>query len=110
MKSTDINHATHVIRLLQGKTIEILYAMRLHPVRLSELRRNIPFASKKSLSASLKLLRAKGIIVRHDLSDSLLHVEYDFAEEMRRPLSELLKHLEEFGTNHLSVLQAGSST
>lgn len=50
---------SRVVELLQGKwTVQILCAMRTRPVRLSELRRAIPPASKKALTASLRSLEA----------------------------------------------------
>lgn len=58
MRSLDTIYISRVPRvaiLLQGKwTIHILCAMREHSVRLSELRRLIPAASKKALAASLR--------------------------------------------------------
>jgi DNA-binding HxlR family transcriptional regulator len=44
----------------------ILYAMRTEPVRLSQLMRFIPSASKKAHRASLRELEAAEIVVRHD--------------------------------------------
>jgi DNA-binding HxlR family transcriptional regulator len=82
------------IKLLQGKwTIQILCAMRDHPVRLSELKREIPAASKKALTASLRSLEAAQIVLRRDLSSSVLRVEYEIAETMREPLAVLLDQL-----------------
>ena len=67
--------------ILQGKwSLEILCAMRTEPVRMSLLMRLIPTASKKALRANLRALESAEIVVRKDLSDTLLHVEYDFAD------------------------------
>jgi DNA-binding HxlR family transcriptional regulator len=97
----DISYATYVSRvlgMLQGKwTIPILCAVRTQPVRLSELRRAIPTASKKALTASLRSLEAANVVVRRDLSGSVLHVEYELADTMREPLVTLLDHLAEWG-------------
>jgi DNA-binding HxlR family transcriptional regulator len=77
--------------VLGGKwKLEILCAMRVEPVRLSQLKRLVPTASKKALSASLRSLELSHLIVRHDLSTKVLHVEYDFAETMREPVWALL--------------------
>ncbi|MBW4039127.1 MAG: helix-turn-helix transcriptional regulator [Acidobacteria bacterium] len=98
MEHDYIRHVSEVIELLQGKwTIQILCAMRAHPVRLSVLRREIPFASKKALTASLRSLEAARVVVRRDLSNSVLHVEYELVESMRIPLIALLDHLSEWG-------------
>jgi DNA-binding HxlR family transcriptional regulator len=89
---------SRVVELLQGKwTIQILCAMREHPVRLSELKRAIPSASKKALTASLRSLEAVRVVLRRDLSSSVLHVEYELADTMREPLVALLDHLGEWG-------------
>ena len=86
--------SAYLSRLLQGKwTVQVLCAMSTHPVRLSELKRAIPSASKKALIASLRSLRAQGIVIRRDLSGPVLHVEYDLVDSMRAPLNALLEHL-----------------
>ena len=74
--------------------------MREHPVRLSELKREIPSASKKALTASLRTLEAARLVLRRDLSSSVLHVEYDLAEPMREPLVVLLDDLAEWGNHY----------
>jgi len=80
--------------VLQGKwSLEILCAMRTQPVRLSRLMRLIPLASKKALRANLRSLESAHIVVRRDLSHTLLHVEYDFADDKREVISDLLDHL-----------------
>jgi DNA-binding HxlR family transcriptional regulator len=85
---------SRIVELFQGKwTIQILCAMREHPVRLSELKREIPYASRKALTASLRALEAARLVIRRDLSSSVLHVEYELAEPMREPLVMLLDHL-----------------
>jgi len=93
-----------VAELLQGKwTVEILCAMRERPVRLSELRRELPLASKKALTAKLRFLEASRIILRRDLSGSVLHVEYRLTDELREPLISLLDGLAEWGASHLAA-------
>jgi len=89
---------SRVVELLQGKwTVQILCAMRARPVRLSELKRAIPSASKKALTASLRSLEAARVILRRDLSSSVLHVEYELADAKREALVALLDHLAEWG-------------
>jgi DNA-binding HxlR family transcriptional regulator len=88
---------SRVIDLLQGKwTVEILWAMRDHPVRLSELKRKIPAASKKALTASLRFLEAERVILRRDLSSSVLHVEYTLTDAIKPCLKSLLDSLAEW--------------
>ena len=109
MPHVDRSYALLVSRFsvcMKGKwTIMILCAMRDHPVRLSELRRNIPGASKKSIAASLRALTAARIIVRRDMSRSLLHVEYQIADGLRGPVVVLLDHIAEWGS--IYELQTG---
>lgn len=96
-----VEQISRVVELLQGKwTVQILCAMRERPIRLSELRRGIPSASKKALTASLRSLEAARIILRRDLSSSVLRVEYEIADTMRAPLSTLLDQLAEWGGSH----------
>jgi DNA-binding HxlR family transcriptional regulator len=91
-----VEQVLRVIELLQGKwTVQILCEMRERPKRLSELRRALPVASKKALTASLRSLEAAQIILRRDLSSSVLRVEYEIADTMREPLTVLLNQLAE---------------
>lgn len=97
-RATCIHNLSQVRRILQGKwTLHILCAMREKPVRLSQLTRLIPSASKKALRAGLRDLEAAEIVVRRDLSNNVLHVEYDFADEMREAMCALLDQLVEWG-------------
>ena len=101
LNSVYVEQVSRVIELLQGKwTVQILCAMRERPTRLSELRRVIPSASKKALTASLRSLEAARIVLRRDLSSSVLRVEYEIAETMREPLSALLDQLAEWGRSY----------
>ena len=98
MDTSYTGQVSRVVELLQGKwTVQILCAMRTRPVRLSELKRAIPSASKKALTASLRSLEAARVVLRRDLSSSVLHVEYELAPAMREPLIALLDHLAEWG-------------
>lgn len=104
MRALDITYTqrvTRVVQVFQGKwTVPILCAMRVGPVRLGELKRQIPSASKKALTESLRFLVASRVVLRRDLSSSVLHVEYELAEGMREPLVALLDHLAEW-SKHL---------
>lgn len=102
MSSLDTRYArsasSAVAVLFEGKwRVEILCAMRSGPVRVGRLSRLIPGASKKMLSHHLRRLEADGIIVRRDLSDLVLHVEYDFHPEARERVCALLDHLADWG-------------
>jgi DNA-binding HxlR family transcriptional regulator len=90
----DSEHITRVIDTLRGKwTIQILCELQRGPVRLGQLKRSIPTASKKALTASLRWLEDARLIVRRDLTKSILHVEYELDDRMKEPLAALLTFL-----------------
>jgi DNA-binding HxlR family transcriptional regulator len=84
--------------MLQGKwKVHILCAMRGGgPVRLGQLSRLLPEASKKVLMTELKQLVASGLVERRDLSDGgvVRHVEYNLIESIRPATFLLLVQLE----------------
>jgi DNA-binding HxlR family transcriptional regulator len=85
--------------LLQGKwRIEILCVLRQGSVRLGQLARLIPDASKKMLTQNLRKLEAYGLVIRSDLSDTTLHVEYDLNDSAREAVSALLDELAKLAT------------
>ena len=84
--------------VLQGKwRIQILCVMREGPVRLGQLGRRIPSASKKVLTENLRNLESAGLIVRTDMSRQVRHVEYDLAEASKSATHELLDYLAKWG-------------
>ncbi|WP_390891598.1 winged helix-turn-helix transcriptional regulator [Edaphobacter flagellatus] len=88
--------------LLRGKwQVHILFALRQGPVRIGQLGRLIPGASKKVLAESLRKLEARGIVVRRDLSDLILHVEYELHPDVRVSLGSLLDQLSAWGASFL---------
>ncbi len=96
--NNSIRKVAEVQQLLQGKwKLQVLCAMRQDPVRLGRLLRLIPGASKKGLRASLRELERAGIVVRRDMSNTILHVEYDFADDIRDIVGTLLDQLETWG-------------
>jgi DNA-binding HxlR family transcriptional regulator len=100
MKAYDakcLDQVALTIKVLQGKwTVQVLCALLDGPVRLSQLRRLIPTASKKALTANLRSLEKLHLIVRRDLSSSVLHVEYEIAKFARAPLAALVDQLSRF--------------
>lgn len=92
--------ASRVIELLEGKwTVHVLFLMREGPVRLSDLRRSLPKASKKALTTSLRYLEAQQVVVRRDLSHNLLHVEYEILEEKALAIKALLAYLTDWSVS-----------
>jgi len=91
--------------LFRGKwKLQILCAMRSGPVRLGQLARIVPGASKKMLTQNLRQLEADGIVVRKDMSDLVLHIEYELAESTREGVCALLDHLAKWGGLHFGKL------
>src|SRR5271170_7723465 len=106
MKSLDrryVRNATFTVGVLfQSKwKVQILCALCSGPVRLGQLARLIPGASKKMLTQNLRQLEACGIIVRKDMSEVVLHVEYDLAVRTRESVCALLDHLADWGDLYL---------
>jgi DNA-binding HxlR family transcriptional regulator len=95
----DWEQITRVVETLRGKwTIQILCEMRHGPVRLGQLKRSMPTASKKALTSSLRWLENTGLIVRRDLTRSILHIEYELDDRTKQPLSGLLTFLADWAS------------
>lgn len=89
--------------LFQGKwKVQVLCALRSGPVRLGQLGRLIPGTSKKMLTQHLRQLEADGIVSRKDMSDLMLHVEYELNDDMRQQICELLDHVAKWGALQLA--------
>ena len=102
------NAAFAVGALFQSKwRVQILCAMRFAPVRLGELARIIPGASKKMLTQNLRQLEAEGIVVRKNMSDLVLHIEYELDDSMKEGVCILLDQLAEWGAIVLGELKDG---
>ena len=88
--------------LFQSKwKVHILCALRTGPVRLGQLARLIPSASRKMLTQNLRQLEADGIVVRRDMSDLVLHIEYELEDSKKEGVCALLEHLAKWGGLHL---------
>lgn len=85
--------------------------MRGGPVRLGQLSRLLPEASKKVLMTELKQLVSSGLVERRDLSDGgvVRHVECDLIESIR-PATFLLPEQLERWTLVLDQLEKSAST
>lgn len=94
------NHSTSCAApQLRGKwSVPILYVLRDGPVRLGELSRLLPEASKKMLMAELKRLVATGLVERRDLTGNkaVRHVEYCLAKPIEAATTRLLQQLEDW--------------
>jgi DNA-binding HxlR family transcriptional regulator len=98
MDIEQVERVSRIIDLLQRKwTIHILWAMRIEPVRLSTLKRLFPSASKKALRAGLRDLERARVVVRHDLTNVVLHVEYQLVGDMKETVCTIFEELALFG-------------
>lgn len=96
--------ASLAAQLLRGKwKIPILCAVQTGPVRLGQLVRLYPTASKKVIAENLRQLQRDHILLRTDLSGTLLHVEYDLSEELRSEISQVLRSLADLCDTHKTL-------
>lgn len=90
--------------LFHGKwQVHILCAMRNGPVRIGQLGRLIPGSSKKVLTQSLRRLECEGLVVRRDLSELVLHVEYELHPQTRKSILDLLDCLAQWGADFANI-------
>jgi DNA-binding HxlR family transcriptional regulator len=83
---------------LSGRwTVPILCEVRRGPVRLGQLTRLLPGASRKMIAETLRRLEAQGLLQRRDFSGKVKHVEYHLAQELRPELELLLDQLVAWG-------------
>ncbi len=90
------------INLIQGKwKTRILSRLQHGPVRLSELRRMFPEASKKMLTQHLREMEKDGLVIRKDLSGRLRHVEYLLSDRLGFAVVHLIGTLTKWGREYL---------
>ena len=88
------------ISLLQGKwKLRILTQLKHGPIRLSQLRKMFPGASKKMLTQHLREMEHDGIVVRSDLSNRRRHVEYSLEKPLGVAVLHLINTLTEWDRN-----------
>jgi DNA-binding HxlR family transcriptional regulator len=93
------------ISLIQGKwKMRILSQLQHGPIRLSQLRKMFPDASKKMLTQHLREMEEDGLIIRTDLSARLRHVEYSLETSMGVAVLHLVNTLTEWGSQHAPVV------
>ena len=96
--------AQFAMALMQGKwKIVILSQLQHGPLRLSQLRRMIPNASKKMLTQHLREMEEDRLVVRSDLSATLRHVEYSLSAPLGFAALRLIDTLAEWGTVHAAI-------
>jgi DNA-binding HxlR family transcriptional regulator len=106
-----VRRASLTVELLfHGKwKFTILAAICSGPIRLGQLARLIPGASKKMLTQNLRQMEADGIVVRTDLSEIVLHVEYKLHPDLEGSISSLLEQLVAWGNEYLRLSTNESS-
>ena len=93
------------ISLLQGKwKLRILTQLKHGPIRLSQLRKMFPDASKKMLTLHLRELEQDGIVVRSDLSSRRRHVEYSLETSLGAAVLHLVGTLAEWGSQYAPTM------
>jgi len=93
------------INLIQGKwKMRILSQLQHGPIRLSQLRKMFPDASKKMLTQHLREMEEDGLVIRTDLSAKLRHVEYSLEDSLGVAALHLVNTLTEWGSRHASAL------
>jgi len=78
--------------------LRILTQLKHGPIRLSQLRKMLPDASKKMLTLHLRELEHDGIVVRSDLSFRRRHVEYSLETSLGAAVLHLIGTLAEWGS------------
>lgn len=93
------------ISLIHGKwKMRILSQLQHGPMRLSQLRKMFPGASKKMLTQHLREMEEDGLVVRTDLSVRLRHVEYSLETSLGVAVLHLINTLTEWGSQHAPAL------
>jgi DNA-binding HxlR family transcriptional regulator len=80
--------------------------MRSGPVRLGQLGRVIPLASRKALTENLRKLESSGLIS----SGRIRHVEYDLVEPVKLGTYLLLDRLAEWQTIYEAMMPIQNDT
>lgn len=97
--------AQFAMALIQGKwKIVILSLLQHGPLRLSQLRRMIPGASKKMLTQHLREMEEDGLVVRSDLSGRRRHVEYSLDSSLGAAVLHLIGTLAEWGSQYAPTM------
>ncbi len=90
------------IDLIHGKwKTRILSRLQHGPARLGELRRTFPQASKKMLAQHLREMERDGLVIRKDLSNKVLHVEYSLSDSGGLAVVRLINMLRDWSMEYL---------
>ncbi len=79
----------------------ILYQLKDHPRRYSELQNALPRISPQALSTQLKQLEADGLVQREVYAEVPIRVEYRLSK-LGATLSDVMDSLEDWGESYLA--------
>jgi DNA-binding HxlR family transcriptional regulator len=89
---------TECMSLLRGAwATNVIWNLSAQPRRFGELRIDIPQISARVLSARLRELEAKGVVIRHVMPTSPPSVEYELTE-LGHELVPVIRAIVEVGT------------
>ena len=96
------------ITLIDGKwKCVILYHLLDGTLRFNQLRRLIPGATQRVLTAQLRELEVDGLVIRTIYPEVPPKVEYQLSD-LGRSLEAVLKSLGEWGTEHMDLFSGAS--
>ena len=107
--ATDRCPLTNCMSLLAGAwTPHIIWALSSGPRRFSELRSDLPWVSAKVMTAHLRGLEDKAIVLRRDMPTSPPTVEYSLTEygKTLRPITTVMC---EWGQKHIKWIKTKKS-
>lgn len=101
-RSLEVCCAQIAVNLIQGKwKTLILSRLQQGPARLGEVRRLLPQASKKMLAQHLREMEQDCLVVRKNLSERVLRVEYSLSESGGYAAPRPINMLQDWSDEHL---------
>ncbi|MGO4214220.1 winged helix-turn-helix transcriptional regulator, partial [Terriglobus sp. YAF25] len=101
--------AQAAIKLIQGKwKIRILSQLQHRPLRLGELHRLFPQATKKMIAQQLREMEMDGLVTRKDLSERVLRVEYSLSDSAGPAVLNLIRMLSDWAIWTCLSMQEGA--
>ena len=98
------------ITLIHGKwKCVILYHLLDGTLRFNQLRRQIPGATQRVLTAQLRELETEGLVIRPIYPEIPPRVEYELSD-LGRSLEAVLKSLGAWGTEHMELFNRTPET
>lgn len=90
-------------RLIRGKwKIVIIWLLKDHELRFSQLRRSISNISQAYLSTQLKELESDGLVIRKSYNEMPPRVEY-FLTRQGKNFVEVIRQMYKWGTDYIGM-------